>query len=96
MATLIAMNVGMPKDVAWHGKTIRTGVWKQPVAGPLMARSLNLDGDGQGDLARHGGEQRAVLVYPEPLRSRGTSPRSLMPHAVWSGAIGFDLVSSLN
>ncbi|MFC9530235.1 MOSC domain-containing protein [Streptomyces sp. NPDC056975] len=63
MATLIAVNVGMPKDVVWHGKTLRTGVWKQPVAGPLMARSLNLDGDGQGDLAGHGGEQRAVLVY---------------------------------
>ncbi|MEV0490220.1 MOSC domain-containing protein [Streptomyces atratus] len=63
MATLIAVNVGMPKDVAWHGNIIRTGVWKQPVAGPLMARSLNLDGDGQGELAGHGGEQRAVLVY---------------------------------
>ncbi|WP_329560443.1 MOSC and FAD-binding oxidoreductase domain-containing protein [Kitasatospora sp. NBC_01266] len=63
MAALIAVNVGMPKDVAWHGKTVRTGVWKQSVAGPVMARRLNLDGDGQGDLAGHGGEQRAVLVY---------------------------------
>ncbi|MGW6356872.1 MOSC domain-containing protein [Streptomyces sp. NPDC055092] len=63
MATLIAVNVGMPKDVVRHGKTIRTGVWKQPVAGSLMARSLNLGGDGQADLAGHGGEQRAVLVY---------------------------------
>lgn len=63
MPTLIAVNVGMPKDVAWHGKTTHTGIWKQPVAGPVMARRLNLDGDGQGDLAGHGGEQRAVLVY---------------------------------
>jgi ferredoxin-NADP reductase/MOSC domain-containing protein YiiM len=63
MATLIAVNVGMPKDVAWHGKTVHTGVWKSPVAGSVMARRLNLDGDGQGDLAGHGGEQRAVLVY---------------------------------
>ena len=63
MPTLIAVNVGMPKDVAWHGKTTHTGIWKRPVAGPLMARRLNLDGDGQGDLAGHGGEQRAVLVY---------------------------------
>ena len=63
MATLKAVNVGMPKDVAWHGKTVHTGIWKQPVTGPLMARRLNLDGDGQGDLAGHGGEQRAVLVY---------------------------------
>lgn len=63
MATLIAVNVGMPKDVAWHGRTTHTGIWKHPVAGPLMARRLNLDGDGQGDLSGHGGEQRAVLVY---------------------------------
>jgi MOSC domain-containing protein YiiM len=63
MATLIAVNVGIPKDVAWHGKITHTGIWKHPVAGPLMARRLNLDGDGQGDLSGHGGEQRAVLVY---------------------------------
>jgi len=63
MATLKAVNVGLPKDVAWRGKTVHTGIWKQPVAGPVMARRLNLDGDGQGDLAGHGGEQRAVMVY---------------------------------
>ena len=63
MTTLIAVNVGLPKDIAWHGKITHTGIWKQPVAGPLMARRLNLDGDGQGDLAGHGGERRAVLVY---------------------------------
>ena len=63
MATLVAVNVGMPEDVAWRGTTVHTGIWKRPVAGPVMARRLNLDGDGQGDLAGHGGEQRAVLVY---------------------------------
>lgn len=63
MATLVSVNVGMPKDVAWRGTTVRTAVWKQPVTGPVTARRLNLDGDGQGDLAGHGGEQRAVLVY---------------------------------
>ena len=47
----------------WQGKTIYTGVWKYPVTGPQMVRRLNIDGDGQGDLAGHGGEQRAVLVY---------------------------------
>ncbi|MGW5306090.1 MOSC domain-containing protein [Streptomyces griseoluteus] len=57
------MNVGMPADVPWHGKTVHTGVYKQTVAGPRMARRLNIDGDGQGDLGGHGGEQRAVLVY---------------------------------
>jgi len=60
---LLSVNVGMPKDVAWQGKTVYTGVWKHPVAGRVMARRLNLDGDGQGDLHGHGGEQRAVLVY---------------------------------
>ena len=62
-ARLISVNVGMPKDVPWNGKTVHTGVWKTPVEGPVMARRLNIDGDGQGDLAGHGGEQRAVMVY---------------------------------
>jgi ferredoxin-NADP reductase/MOSC domain-containing protein YiiM len=60
---LLSVNVGLPKDVAWQGRTVHTGIWKHPVDGPVMARRLNLDGDGQGDLAGHGGEQRAVLVY---------------------------------
>ena len=60
---LVSVNVGMPKDVPWHGKTVHTGVWKHQVAGPQMVRRLNIDGDGQGDLNGHGGEQRAVLVY---------------------------------
>src|SRR6266487_4375130 len=53
----------MPKNVAWRGRTVYTGVWKHPVGGPSMVRRLNIDGDGQGDLDGHGGEQRAVLVY---------------------------------
>jgi ferredoxin-NADP reductase/MOSC domain-containing protein YiiM/ferredoxin len=60
---LLSVNVGMPRDVSWQGKTVHTGVWKQPVPGPAMVRRLNIDGDGQGDLNGHGGEQRAVLVY---------------------------------
>ena len=63
MATLLSVNVGMPQDVSWRGRTVHTGVWKRPVPGPAMVRRLNIDGDGQGDLAGHGGEQRAVLVY---------------------------------
>lgn len=63
MATLLSLNVGMPKDVSWRGRTVYTGVWKSPVDGPRMVRRLTIDGDGQGDLAGHGGEQRAVLVY---------------------------------
>jgi ferredoxin-NADP reductase/MOSC domain-containing protein YiiM/ferredoxin len=60
---LVSVNVGMPKDVPWQGKTVHTGAWKRPVSGRRMVRQLNIDGDGQGDLAGHGGEQRAVLVY---------------------------------
>jgi ferredoxin-NADP reductase/MOSC domain-containing protein YiiM len=60
---LLSVNVGMPKDVPWQGKTVHTGVWKEPVTGPRMVRRLNVDGDGQGDTQGHGGEQRAVLVY---------------------------------
>ncbi|MGW5638645.1 MOSC domain-containing protein [Streptomyces sp. NPDC003832] len=63
MAQLLSVNVGMPKDVAWHGETVHTGVWKTPVSGSRRVRRLNIDGDGQGDLAGHGGEMRAVLVY---------------------------------
>jgi ferredoxin-NADP reductase/MOSC domain-containing protein YiiM len=62
-ATLLSVNVGLPKDVGWQGQTVHTGIWKRPVQGPRMVRRLNVDGDGQGDLNGHGGEQRAVLVY---------------------------------
>jgi ferredoxin-NADP reductase/MOSC domain-containing protein YiiM len=60
---LLSVNVGMPRDLTWHGRTVHTAVWKKPVAGRRMVRRLNIDGDGQGDLAGHGGEQRAVFVY---------------------------------
>ena len=60
---LLSVNVGMPKNVDWRGKTVVTGVFKNPVVGPRRVRALNVDGDGQGDLAGHGGEQRAVFVY---------------------------------
>ena len=63
MPRLLSVNVGLPRDVTWNGKTVRTAIWKNPVAGRQMARKLNIVGDGQGDLAGHGGEQRAVFVY---------------------------------
>jgi ferredoxin-NADP reductase/MOSC domain-containing protein YiiM len=63
MARLLSLNVGLPRDVTWQGRTVHTGVWKEPVRGRRMARRLNIDGDGQGDLAGHGGEHRAVFVY---------------------------------
>ena len=61
--SLLSVNVGLPQDVSWHGRTVHTAVWKRPVAGSRMVRRLNIDGDGQGDLAGHGGEHRAVFVY---------------------------------
>jgi ferredoxin-NADP reductase/MOSC domain-containing protein YiiM len=63
MGRLLSVNVGLPRDITWQGKTVHTGIWKAPVIGPRKVRRLNIDGDGQGDLAGHGGEHRAVLVY---------------------------------
>ena len=63
MARLLSVNVGLPRDVPWRGKTVHTAIWKEPVQGRRMVRRLNIDGDGQGDLQGHGGEQRAVFVY---------------------------------
>jgi len=60
---LVSINVGLPRDIAWRGETVHTGIWKQPVAGRRMVHRLNVLGDGQGDLAGHGGEHRAVMVY---------------------------------
>ena len=63
MGVIVSVNVGLPQDVAWQGRTVRTAVWKTPVTGRIFAGRLNLDGDGQADLRAHGGEQRALLVY---------------------------------
>jgi len=63
MPRLLSVNVGLPRDVTWNGKTVRTSVWKSPVTGRRMVRKLDVDGDAQADLAGHGGEHRAVFVY---------------------------------
>jgi len=63
MPRLLSVNVGLPRDIVWKGRTVHTGVWKNPVAGRCRVGRLDLEGDGQGDLAGHGGEQRAVFVY---------------------------------
>jgi ferredoxin-NADP reductase/MOSC domain-containing protein YiiM len=60
---LLSVNVGLPRDVTWNGKTVRTAVWKSPVTGRRMVRKLDIDGDAQADLTGHGGEHRAVFVY---------------------------------
>src|SRR6201992_698955 len=61
--SVVSVNIGLPRDIEWQGKLVHTAVWKKSVPGRVMARRLNLDGDGQGDLAGHGGEHRAVMVY---------------------------------
>ena len=63
MARLLSLNVGVPNEVTWNGKTVRTAIWKFPVEERRMVRKLNVDGDAQADLAGHGGEQPAVFVY---------------------------------
>ncbi len=63
MARLLSVNVGLPRDITWRGRTVHTGIWKNPVHGRCRVARLNIEGDGQGDLAGHGGEHRAVFVY---------------------------------
>jgi ferredoxin-NADP reductase/MOSC domain-containing protein YiiM/ferredoxin len=60
---LLSVNVGVPREIEWEGKTVRTAIWKEPVAGPRMVRRINIDGDDQADRLAHGGEHRAVFVY---------------------------------
>src|SRR3954452_24525531 len=63
VGTLLSVNVGMPKEVPWQGRTVFTGVFKDPVTGPRHVGRFNIEGDGQGDLGGHGREMRAVFVY---------------------------------
>ena len=60
---LLSVNVGLPREVEWRGRTVRTAIFKSPVSGRRRVRRMNVDGDGQADLVGHGGEHRAVYVY---------------------------------
>jgi len=61
---LLSVNVSHPREVAHGRKKVRTGIFKEPVAGRVVLRALNLDGDGQADLVNHGGVHRAAYAYP--------------------------------
>jgi len=61
---LVSLNYGLPREVEWHGRTVTTGIFKEPVGGRVALRRLNLDGDRQADLTVHGGEAKAVYCYP--------------------------------
>ena len=73
---LISVNVGLPRPVPYQDGIVSTGIYKEPVAGPVWVRRLNLDGDGQADLKVHGGEHKAVYAYP------------LEHYAFWSRELG--------
>jgi MOSC domain-containing protein YiiM len=64
MPKVVSLNIGLPREVPWRGMTVTTGIYKQPVAGRVALRTLNLDGDRQADLTVHGGEYKAVYCYP--------------------------------
>ena len=61
---LISLNTGLPREVVWHGTSVTTGIFKEPVQGRIALRTLNLDGDRQADLSVHGGPYKAVYCYP--------------------------------
>jgi MOSC domain-containing protein YiiM len=63
-ARLVSVNVGLPREVEWRGRRVRTSIWKTPVEGAVHVATLNLAGDQQSDLAVHGGREKAVYVYP--------------------------------
>lgn len=60
---LVSVNVGAPREVDWHGRRVRTAIWKDPVAGPVEVRGVNLAGDDQADRRVHGGIHKAVYAY---------------------------------
>jgi MOSC domain-containing protein YiiM len=61
---LLSVNVSLPRTVLWKGREVSTGIFKEPVEGPIMLRRLDLEGDQQADLTVHGGPDKAVYAYP--------------------------------
>jgi MOSC domain-containing protein YiiM len=61
---IISINVGTPRTIHWKGLDVTTGIFKDPVEGPVMLRRLNIDGDRQADLENHGGRSKAIYAYP--------------------------------
>jgi len=61
---IVSINVGLPREIQWGGKTVWTSIFKVPVTGPVRVERLNVDGDQQSDLTVHGGVDKAVYAYP--------------------------------
>ena len=64
MKRIVSLNIGLPRQVVWHGRRVLTGIFKNPVEGRVTLRKLNLENDRQADLTVHGGEHKAVYCYP--------------------------------
>ena len=82
---VVSVNTGLPRDVLWHGTTVTTGIYKQPVEGRIALRRLNLDGDRQADLSVHGGEYKVVYCYPLEHYTywKGALPGRELPTAIF-------------
>jgi len=83
-ASLVSVNVGLPREVEWRGQKVRTGIWKAPVSGPVRVGTLNLDGDGQADPKVHGGGAKAVYAYPSEHYELWRAELD-MPDLAWGG-----------
>jgi MOSC domain-containing protein YiiM len=88
---LVSINVGRPRVVEWRGDMVTTAIFKVPVSGTVTVKALNIDGDGQADLTVHGGERKAVYVYPSEHYAywRTELPDADLPH----GAFGENLTT---
>jgi MOSC domain-containing protein YiiM len=82
---LVSVNTGLPREVTWHGRSVTTAIYKQPVEGRVALRKLNLDGDHQADLSVHGGEHKAVYCYPIEHYAywKGELPGRELPMAIF-------------
>jgi MOSC domain-containing protein YiiM len=88
---VVSVNVGLPREVTWRGAPVTTGIFKDPVAGPVRIAGVNLDGDGQADLTVHGGPDKAVYAYPA---EHYPAWRTDLGHELTWGAFGENLTLS--
>lgn len=84
---IVSVNVGLPREVVWRGRSVRTGIFKEPVAGRVALRAMNFDGDRQADLTVHGGRDKAVYLYPVEHYDYWRTELGVLPY----GAFGENL-----